>query len=425
MKSVDERVYGERNGFGGILAGKLGKDNDRDEDGNDKRNLWSRRDKECRDEPKLITWAHTADGTTLLGTVNENEARMTLTGSITVTYQTNRRDDNEGRQRRGLQLRQSDKDDENTVQLQYTLTFSGQHNSDSAPLPQGGLVWNNPGSGTPLETFKIPRVSVEDLEDLRETTTTSTSKTRTSTSIRTSTTASATSSSTSTITPTSSPNKDDDKDDDDENSGLPKGSIIAIVLGTVLFFILLAAAFFFGRAWWERRKQPKVYPELAYIYSTPFTVRNTQKKNDPNSATRGAYGQLKDENVDTEYRGGSAGVRMSGAMTGFGKETGIRDSYYAPEDSEAYDGGNGLGQGGGGYMMAGGAPATMTTTTTTTVDREEGDMGVGGGRVSERVRVEEESGMRQPMLQGNSGGPPPGSRGSHGESYWSPPSSWV
>ncbi|KAF8430383.1 hypothetical protein EV426DRAFT_581294 [Tirmania nivea] len=148
---------------------------------------------------------------------------------------------------------------QDTQEMTYTVTFSGNHQSESAPLPMQGLVWEKPGSGPPMKPFQFFTVEIPGFQGLNSTPTSKPTSSATSTGTET----------TATIpTPTSTPKPGD------EESPLPRGAITGIVVGGVLAIVVFMVIFFLVEQWLAKKKEPKVYPEVAYIYSTPFTSRN-------------------------------------------------------------------------------------------------------------------------------------------------------
>jgi len=237
----------------------------------------------------LLIWRHKKDTTTFTGLVGAQQTEIVVTGIVVLTLGSPDSKDGDGddddrdddKSKRNHLVRRQE-----TQEMNYTLTFSGKHHPESAPLPMQGLVWKEPGSGGPMEQFHFFSVGLP----------TESPSPSPSPSLSVSTVSTVTVSTTVTVTVSTGPGGETEKPD--WKSPLPNGAITGIVVGGVLAIVVFMALLFMVKQWRVQKREPKVYPELAYIYSTPFTSVNTRTQSTEGGA------------------GGAGGARASSVMTG-------------------------------------------------------------------------------------------------------------
>ncbi|KAI5797485.1 hypothetical protein DFH27DRAFT_562530 [Peziza echinospora] len=312
-------LYGERvKGGAESTAGLSRRDDDDDED-----------DPCIPGKSNALNWHHTKGAITITGTVSEGSAKISITGTVTLTATPKPKGEKPslssstsstssssstrskpstvpsrfsghdasfraaaGYSKSLVQKRQAEV---KPFEMEYVLTFTGTHYAGSAPLPigtGGGMTWSQPGPGPPLPPFTFFNVQAPDSPNSTTTTTTTiTTKTPTSTPTKTS-------NKTSTPTSTKAPSKNgEDGEEEQEDGGggwgktkMPKGSIVGIIVGGVVALVVLIFVGLLVKRWCIRRKEPKVYPELAYIYSTPYSTATSKPKANP--TTGGGYGAV-------------------------------------------------------------------------------------------------------------------------------------
>ena len=298
-------------------------------------------DDPCQEGKKYLwrKW-HVKDNTTLKGQVSPEDAHMVVTGRLVLSLDPG--NGNGTQEKRDTLERRLEAQD-----MSYTLTFSGTHYSGSAPLPTNGLVWNEAGSGPPLEPYQFPTLQLPTSSIITTTTTTRRPTTM--------------------VKPTQTPPADGPPNNNNHpppKSTLPQGSIIGIIIGGVLAILVFMGILFFIKSQRAKNREPKVYPELAYIYSTPFTSMG--KNNQAGSSRGGVEGPT----------GGSGASSYYGATPHLEVNLGDQAPFLGPLDSTE---------------VAGRSPATMSGAL---IDGNE-------ERDANRTRLEEQEEMeRQPMLPG-------------------------
>ncbi|KAF8418993.1 hypothetical protein EV426DRAFT_301688 [Tirmania nivea] len=261
VKDVNEAIGEERNQLSGVWEAKstkLVRGNNKleplNKDGRDGR---KQLDLCAKGTKHLLTWRHKKATTSLVGQVGAQQAEIVVTGIVVLTLgstnPTNDHDDD--KQKRNRLVRRQD-----TQQMAYTIIFNGKHEPESAPLPMQGLVWEKPGSGPPIKPFQFFTM------ELPMTTTSSAASTDTKTA----------------VIPTATfknPIEPGEKEDPPSKQPLGHGAIVGIVVGGVLAIVVIIIMLFLLKQWLAKRKEPNFYPELAYIYSTPFTSVNKRSQN--------------------------------------------------------------------------------------------------------------------------------------------------
>lgn len=335
----------------------LGEDKDgEDEDGKDD----EEKSNPCAKGTKqLLRWRHRKNTTTFKGQVGAQQAEVVVTGIVVLTLgSTNMTDDGHDSDERGDRLvRRQD-----TQEMYYTLSFSGNHWSESAPLPMQGLDWKQRGSGPPMKPFQFFTVELPKALDVTSTTNNPTSSTPTDTE-----TSIPPFPTNFPIIPTHKPGDQVNHGGPPSKSPLPHGAIVGIAVGGVAAAISFIAMLFLLKRWRAKRKEPKVYPELAYIYSTPFTSANKRAVGDTgaSSATAVAPGGASAHHGDREA-----------------------ETYYGPVAPQLE------------VDLGDQAPFLPVATATGSPGRLRGgnsDIGT-ASRAEEREEMERE--MRQPMLSG-------------------------
>ncbi|KAF8467255.1 hypothetical protein BDZ91DRAFT_138062 [Kalaharituber pfeilii] len=311
-----------------------------------------------------LFWKHRKGTTKLTGKVNPKSAEVTVVGTMVVsmkkeedqrkdehqgeddgTQENNEEDgnnehdnnedddDNEGdgddeeieEERRRLHhrkrrlLRRQSTDHE----VEYTMSFYGTYHKGSAPLPVHGLIWTEVGTGPPMEPFKY--VPVPEPTQKPNGVSTTTSPTSTTTSATTSEATTSVPIITPSITGTSPPAGNNDGK---KSTSLPQGLVAGIIVGGVLFLMVFMIMVFLIKRWLVKRKEPKVYPELAYIYSTPFTSVN---KRTGGGGGGGARMGMVGSSTAFATAGGSAGgssraVSAPGSRSGGGSGGGFHQA---------------------------------------------------------------------------------------------------
>lgn len=377
VKDMNTTIGEERNQLSGVWEVENSKKMVR---GNNKLEPLSEDSKDDNKQPdpcakgtkQRFVWWHKKNTTTLAGKVGAHQAEVVVTGIVVLTLgYTNTTDGASGedhdsddlKPRRNRLVRRQD-----TQEMTYTVTFSGNYKSESAPLPMQGLVWEKPGSGPSMTPFQYFTIDIP----------------KTILAVTSSPTSSATSSAASTtvvkIHPTIS--KGPAEQGPKGGSPLPHGAIVGIVVGGVLAIMVFMVIFFLVKQWLAKNQESGRYPELAYIYSTPFTPVNKRSQ----SAAGGTGGSS--ATVGTS-RGASAHHGDRGAGT-----------YYGPTAPQ--------------LEVDLGDQALFSPAAVGPPGRSRGgDLGIGTSRrVEEREEMERE--MRQPMLSGTGTHreePPFGSRG--------------
>ncbi|KAF8443463.1 hypothetical protein BGX38DRAFT_1271979 [Terfezia claveryi] len=261
LKEVNSTIGEERNQLSGVWEVKRNSkkmtrgDNKLEPLDEDSKSEGKQSDPCAEGTKQLFRWWHKKDTTAFAGHVGAHQAEIVVTGIVVLALRSTNGKDHDSddlKLRRNRLVRRQD-----TQEMTYTVTFSGNHQSESAPLPMQGLVWEKPGSGPPMKPFQF--FTVEILNSTPTSKPTSSASTGTETTV--------------TIpTPTSIPTPGD------EDSPLPRGAIAGIVVGGVLAIVVFMVIFFLVKQWLAKKKEPKVYPELAYIYSTPFTSVNKRSQ---------------------------------------------------------------------------------------------------------------------------------------------------
>lgn len=380
VNDVNSTIGKERNQLSGVWevksSEKMVRGNDKLEPLNgDSKDDRKQSDPCAKGTKQLLRWWHKKGAAKLTGQVGAHKAEIVVTGIVVLTLgstntTTNTTDYSSGedhdsdsddfKPRRNLLVRRQD-----TQEMTYTVTFSGNHQSESAPLPMQGLVWEKPGSGPPMEPVQFFTLTLN--STIHKPTSNSTS----------STTSTDTETTTIPTTATEGPTHGSGKKGDDEDS-LPHGAIVGIVVGGVLAIVAFMVIFFLVKQWLVERKEPKVYPELAYIYSTPFTSVNRRSQS-------------------------AGGAGASSATVGTSRGTSAHHeagTYYGPAAPQLE------------VDLGDQAPFLPAVAA---VESPEGGGGLGIGtsrRVEEREQMEKE--MSRPMLSGagtHYEGPPTRSRG--------------
>ncbi|RPB22694.1 hypothetical protein L211DRAFT_850444 [Terfezia boudieri ATCC MYA-4762] len=274
LNEVNSTIGEERNQLSGVWevkrsSKKMAREDNKLEPLNEDSKIEGKQPDPCAKGTKqLFRWWHKKDTTALTGDVGAHHAQIVVTGIVVLTLgSTNTRDDGSGEDhdsddlklRRNRLVRRQD-----TQEMTYTVTFSGNHKSKSAPLPMQGLVWENPGSGPPMKPFRFFTVEIPGVQGSNTTPTSEPTSSATSTDTQT----------TVTIPSPTSTHKPGD-----EGSPLPNGAIAGIVVGGVLAIVVFMVIFFLVKQCLAKKKETRAYPELAYIYSTPFTSANKRGQN--------------------------------------------------------------------------------------------------------------------------------------------------
>ena len=314
-------------------------------------------DNPCQKGTKyLLHESHVMLNTTLKGQVSPEDAHMEVTGSLVLsldpTSDAEEADDagngDSTEEKRDRLVRRHE-----TRDMSYTITFSGRHYSGSAPLPTNGLVWQEAGPGPPLPPYKFTTLELPTSQTVSTThSTTSTPSTPSTPTIIPS-----------TILP---PVDQDTNIRKPEKGALPHGSIIGIIVGGVLAVLVFMGMLFFIKSQRAKKKEPRVYPELAYIYSTPFSTMG--KRNQGGSSQGGVEG----------ITGNSGASSYYGAAPHLEVSLGDQAPFLGPLGS----------------MEATRSPATMSGALLDGSEEREANR----TRLEEQEEMERE--MRQPMLPG-------------------------
>lgn len=409
VNDADDGIGKERNQLSGVWevgdspkGGKDRRENRDNADSGDGKGEGDGKDHCAKGTKKLFKWTHVKKQTTLKGQADSDQASITVTGTVTLTLEdgTTEVDPAEGddskdeglsdRLKRVRRRRSRLGQRQETQEMTYTLTFSGKHHSGSAPLPMQGLKWKEAGSGPPLKPYELFAVDLPKAQISTKTTSTrrTTTKTTSSTSSKkhtstrrptssvtssASVTATITVATTTTVTVTSGAEKDGGGEQGPSN--LPGGAITGIVVGGVLAFVLFGAMLFLLKKWRAKNKKPKVYPELAYIYSTPFTSTNKRTKEVGSSGGVGATPTTVG-NPESRGVGGEAGTYYGPAAPQLEVDLGDKTPFLA-------------------------APATGFGSSTAAMPSGSrgADLGIGTSRRLEEIE-EQEREMREPMLPG-------------------------
>ena len=343
LRDVDDKIGEERNQISGVWEvahDKIRRSAKVSDPGTD-----GAADDPCQ-KGKQYIWRgrHVKDNTTLKGQVSREDAHMEVTGRLVLLLDpTSGGEGGEGGdgtvEKRDQQLVTQD--------MSYTLSFRGKHYSGSAPLPTNGLVWQEAGPGPPLKPYPFANLTIHSTSTVSSTTSHPTTPTTTPTTMP--------------PTPTKSPKPTNSQ----SSKTLPHGSIIGIIIGGVLAILVFMGMLFFIRKQRAIKKEPKVYPELAYIYSTPFTTMG--KRNQGGSSRGGVEGTTGNSGASSYY----------GAAPHLEVSLGDRAPFLGALGSTA----------------AAGSSATMSGALRD--DNEERD----GNRTRLEEQEEMELEMRQPMLE--------------------------
>lgn len=360
VKDMNSTVGEERNQLSGVWEVESGskemvrRNNKLEPLGEDDKDDSKQPDPCAKGTKRRFIWWHKKDTTTLVGKVGAQQAEIVVTGIVVLTLgSTNttggasREDSDDPKPRRNRLVRRQD-----TQEMTYTVTFSGNHKPESAPLPMQGLVWEKPGSGPSMTPFQYFTIEIQ-------TSRVPPTATRTPTSSATSMDTKATA-----PIPTILPAH---PSWEKENSSLPHGAIIGIIVGGVLAIVVFMIIFFLVKQWLAKMEESRAYPELAYIYSTPFTSVNKRNQ----SVAGGAGGSS-----------ATAGTSRRASAHHGDKEAG---TYYGPAAPQ--------------LEVDLGDQAPFLPAVAAVGSSRRGDLGIGTSRrVEEREEAERE--MRQPMLSG-------------------------